>query len=186
VILNVKFGELNFGLPDHSYDCIDSAYNPITYGNPARLGLCQKTAEGFKKQFALACPTWPSATDARGCTGLDGSTITSGARGAKVSLLKSITDRTEVTYPGVKLVGPYDAVRKAIRNITYLPPDDQNSNRLRSRIDSVQSSRALKWPLTKPFEEMTMTVKFEKSECNPNGQNFPRVQVRAKRLQYYV
>jgi hypothetical protein len=177
VVLNVKFGQLNFGLSDVSLDCVDPGYNPIPDGNPARPGKCQNYAKGFKSSFVQGCPTWPSAIVGRYCSGLDGSILTPAAQGAKISLLPSITERTQVTYPGAKLTGPYQAVRAALRNLTYLPPDDQNTGRLRSRIYSVQSSRALQWPLLKPYEELTMTVIFDDDNCNPNGKKFPRAQV---------
>ena len=188
VLLNVKFGQLNFGLPDISYDCLDPKYDPVVDGNPARAGICQNYAGGFKSAFVQGCPTWPSDTVGRYCSGLDGSILTPAAKGAKISLLKSIADVTQVTYPGAKLTGPYQAVRAAMRNLTYLPPDDQNTNRLRSRIYSVQSSRALLWPLTKPYEELTLTVKFDDGfeSCNPNGQKFPRAQVHKIMLKCFL
>ena len=182
VILNVKYGQLNFQLPDFSFDCVDPGYDPTVEGNPARTGLCKTVAGGFKALYTQACPTWPAGTSGRGCGGLDGSVLSADASGAKISLLPSVTQRSQVTFPGAKLTGPYAAVRAAMRNLTYLPPNDQNTNRLRSRIYSVESSRSLEWPLSKPYEEMTVTVKFsdEHAYCNPNGKTFPTAQVNVK------
>jgi hypothetical protein len=68
---------------------------------------------------------------------------------------------TKITFPGLVLRvhrGAY--VVKALHFVTYVPFDDQNSDRLRSRIYSGASSRSISWPLTKPYEELIMTVNF--------------------------
>eukprot|EP00961_Rhodomonas_salina_P304176 3941511-Rhodomonas_salina.2 len=36
----------------------------------------------------------------------------------------------------------------------------QNSARIRSRIYSASTSRSEHWPITKPYEELTLTVRF--------------------------
>ena len=49
---------------------------------------------------------------------------------------------------------------EALHSVTYVPADDQNSQRLRSRIYSGSSSRSSAWPMAKPYEELTISVWF--------------------------
>jgi hypothetical protein len=95
-----------------------------------------------------------------------------GLPGVKVQYLKSCRSSPppegcgqSVTFPGLVLAGPYAQVLHALHNVTYSPQDDQNTDRLRSRIYSSSSSRSLNWPIAKPFEELTMTVNFGRCVC---------------------
>ena len=168
VVLTVSFGSLDIGPPDNSLKCVDPNYDPGRDGNPPRPGLCSAFGKYVEDRFRFNCPSWPVSHDeGDGCSGIELLPQLTGLPDVTVQFLTSCSGfappegcGSSVTFPGIVLKGPYQQVLHALHNVTYAPAEDQNSARLRSRIYSGSSSRSLNWPITKPFEELTMTVSF--------------------------
>jgi hypothetical protein len=168
VVLTVSFGSLDIGWPDNSVKCTDPNYDPGRDGNPPRPGLCKQWGKYVEDRYRFNCPSWPASHDeGDGCAGIELAPELSGLPDVTVQYLTSCSGFSppegcgqSVTFPGLVLKGPYDQVLQALHNVTYAPAEDQNTARLRSRIYSGSSSRSLNWPISKPFEELTMTVGF--------------------------
>ena len=119
------------------------------------------------------CPSWPRSHEVGdGCSGIDVAPDLPGLPGVTIQFIVSCTADEPpegcgkaTTFPGIILRGPYAEVLQAVRNVTYIPADDQNSVRLRSRIYSGSSSRSVQWPVAKPYEELTVSVKFFCAGC---------------------
>mmetsp|Transcript_1394 Transcript_1394/g.3053 ORF Transcript_1394/g.3053 Transcript_1394/m.3053 type:complete len:3134 (-) Transcript_1394:67-9468(-) len=181
VLLNVKYGKLNFGLKDNSLKCIDPNYNPITDGNPPRIN-CRLFATGLDADFKLNCPSWPESV--AGCNPVLASKVIPGiSDSVRISFLpawQAGSGQISIAYPGLSITGPYKEVLVVLRNLTYSPTDDQNSMRIRSRIYSGSTSLSATWPIGKPYEELVISVIFDKSNpncsaCGVSGTSSPHV-----------